>query len=1069
MEDLGGLGKCSLFSAALLPSASVLLQSSLYLIYIFVARSSVIGDREHGLGLSGLRRIRQPTLRLPAHGSYASSRSPSAGPSRATSLSLPRTHGSMTPRSPVPQSPAFTEDLSKFPSESLHSFSYAYHSEDSLHNRQNVMKRSLEYMKDHMNGAASSDAGIASAKARALGDVEAQNMLELLAKAQLVGASNLPQSSLSSLAGPLTGPPDVSGSNVFEKQFVAGPDAFVSQSPIALTPREETPSQQKEPAIEEEDESDLRRDSLSAPLEPRSSAVSGPESEARRLSLASGPKPPPLKRTFTDTLPISLQDKLMDTLAQPFLMGQPGEPVLSPLAAHSVSAAGFPSALGSSVHSHSSRWVPATQAIFTTESQPPWTIMAANDLACLVFGVTKAEVRKMGILEVVQEERRAWLEKKLLAGATDDSDDTIGEQHTSTPAASAATALLGGRTGITAQLLSKPNSRSQPKKKSRRSQTVNNSARASSGPRHRNNQSRGVLICGDVIPIQKRNGSTGSASLWVKEKRMGLIWVLEEIHEDVAVLTVGEEGVVQEVSGAWESIWGPDGASSGMDIGKLIPRIPRQGIDPRTGEVDFAQTAKRRYFTCPHPQAINIPCTVDQVRGQQQLRVSSFPHIAGIVVVSPDDLNIKSSNSAFCGALFGYENPDGKSINTLIPDFDKTLKMLRDEDGVEFEEGVVIPEHSFRKASVYVAIQEGRTNAAAAFLRPEGVPARHRDGSELRIDVQMRVVQSERQPSTEPETIHEDEEAMNEDGASTCECECVYALWITYSRHLHSSRAPAMPGASTPQHQPTPGQVAPRPEDPVTSEEFKKADESSSTTSSLTKHLKEAARSAAAKLTGSPRTPAPKAEKTAAEAAVAEPPRKKTIEDFQILEEMGQGAYGQVKLARYKPSGQKVVLKYVTKRRILVDTWTRDRRLGTVPLEIHVLDYLRRPELRHPNIVEMESFFEDDTNYYIEMVPHGLPGMDLFDYIELRTSMDEAECRNIFVQVVRAVHHLHTKAFVVHRDIKDENVILDGEGKIKLIDFGSASYIKSGPFQVFVGTIGESPSPHPRPALCGQC
>jgi len=67
--------------------------------------------------------------------------------------------------------------------------------------------------------------------------------------------------------------------------------------------------------------------------------------------------------------------------------------------------------------------------------------------------------------------------------------------------------------------------------------------------------------------------------------------------------------------------------------------------------------------------------------------------------------------------------------------------------------------------------------------------------------------------------------------------------------------------------------------------------------------------------------------------------------------------------------------------------------------------------------------------------------------------MEEAECRSIFRQVVDAIHHLHTKAFVVHRDIKDENVVLDGEGRIKLIDFGSATYIKNGPFDVFVGTI----------------
>lgn len=185
------------------------------------------------------------------------------------------------------------------------------------------------------------------------------------------------------------------------------------------------------------------------------------------------------------------------------------------------------------------------------------------------------------------------------------------------------------------------------------------------------------------------------------------------------------------------------------------------------------------------------------------------------------------------------------------------------------------------------------------------------------------------------------------------------------------------------------------------------------------------------------------------------PVHKKSINDFVILEEMGQGAYGQVKLARYKKdSDRKTVLKYVTKRRILIDTWACDRRLGTVPLEIHILNYLRQDGLHHPNIIEMVDFFEDDINYYIETVPHGLPGMDLFDYIELRSNMGEDECRSIFIQVAQAIYHLHTKASIVHRDIKDENVVLDGEGKIKLIDFGSAAYIKNGPFDVFVGTIG---------------
>lgn len=283
----------------------------------------------------------------------------------------------------------------------------------------------------------------------------------------------------------------------------------------------------------------------------------------------------------------------------------------------------------------------------------------------------------------------------------------------------------------------------------------------------------------------------------------------------------------------------------------------------------------------------------------------------------------------------------------------------------------------------------------------------------------------------------------------------VYALWITYSRQLHSSNPAGGITASdissrvTPQP-PSPGQLDGSLSPPSIEQENMKPDTLSEV--SLSQQIKEAA---SEPISESP-PKQPKSNMTSVANSSKTLKKKKKIGDFVVLEDMGQGAYGQVKLARFaKPPAQKVVLKYVTKKRILVDTWTRDRRLGTVPLEIHVLDYLRRDELRHPNIVEMTDFFEDDINYYIEMVPHGLPGMDLFDYIEMRSTMDEAECRNIFLQVVNALHHLHTQALVVHRDIKDENIILDGEGKVKLIDFGSAAYIKNGPFDVFVGTIGE--------------
>lgn len=1006
--------------------------------------------------------------------STANSRSPSVvALSRSTSMSAVLATPGLLPQPGVPASPSFSEDLSRFPSESLHSFSFAHQSEDFLHNRQGVLKRSMDFMKDRMGWSMnSSQAGLASAQARVSGDVDAQNVLELLAQAQLIGAGNLPNPDLTVAAGPLTGPAELTGENVFERQFVTRScDAEVPSSDLVSPRMAQSLNLPQVRFKGQRDES-----SCIAPPAGLDSLNSSrtPTNESATTATTSPPtsRPTSLKRTMTDTLGITVQHKLMDTISQPFLAGQQvyEEPIVSPtMAQASRPSKKFPSALGPAFHGHTTRWVPAAQAIFTTESKPPWTIIAANDLACLVFGVTKAEARKMGILEVVQEERRAWLERKLLREEDDAEGEGAEAGKRKTPAVSAASTLLGGRSGITAQLLNKPNSRSQPPKYTpRRAQTVHSGdpglPKTRGTGQHRNSLSRGVLLCGDVVPIQKRNGATGSASLWVKEKRIGLIWVLEEIHEDVAYLELDEEGIVKSISGAAEPIWGSNSARSDFDVAELIPRIPRQGIDPTIGEIDFAQIARRKFFTCPNHRQVNVPCTVEQVRGKLELRVSSFPHIAGIVVVDPENLRIRSSNSVFSGALFGFEKPDGMPINSLIPDFDKILETMTEEDGLQIMDGMVVPEQRFRRASAFLALKEHRPDAAAAFLQPDGLPAKHRDGSDLKIDVQMRVVESEKQSSIADETVAEGSDEDDADSSdkpfSMPRKEMVFALWITYSRHLHAHArlhvdSPANSGSTTPLRQPSPGQTPPvhTPVE-IPSDDEQTTKQTSPPVATLSKQLKDAALSAAAKFTRHAKAQPKPSEKTAAVSA-AEPSPKATIDDYTILEDMGQGAYGQVKLARHKQSGKKVVLKYVTKRRILVDTWTRDRKLGTVPLEIHVLEYLRRPEFRHPNIVEMEGFFEDDVNYYIEMAPHGLPGMDLFDYIELRANMEEAECRSIFVQVARAVHFLHTKAQVVHRDIKDENVILDGEGNIKLIDFGSAAYIKSGPFDVFVGTIGK--------------
>ncbi|KAL9105793.1 MAG: hypothetical protein Q9227_009095 [Pyrenula ochraceoflavens] len=926
---------------------------------------------------------------------------------------------------PVPTSPGL-EDLHRFPTESLHSFSFAHQSEEALHNRQNVLKKTVEFMRDRLGWAASSP-GLVSAQAKLSGDGEIQSMVELLRKANLIGMKPLQTEGLGPGPGPLTGPANIDGANIFEKSF----SKISSQT--APSTKEETQASQKEldeelsPGTEEEEDGYRNR---SAP-------------SSRRASL---------RRTYTDVGSMSLQAKLMEALAQPYSTNEQDAAINMLSTNHfGKKSPPAPGAKSSAVHSHSSKWAPVSQAVFRTGNRKPWTVLAANDLACLVFGVTRAEVRKIGIMELVQSHRRHWLEDKL----HDPSLEPLGKSPSPESKLSMGSQkkLAGMRSGITAQLLSKAPSREN--KTGRRAQTDDGVGGyyKPKPPKHHPTKSRGVLLCGDVVPIEKRNGAFGSASFWVMEKRGGLIWVIEEINEDIAFLKLDGSGCVQSVTGQAEAIWGENVVENGVSCKKLLPQIPSDLIQ-ETKRRTLASGRQTQYITARTANGVNVPTSVTPTVNATELRVSSFPHIAGVMVLSPDTLRISSSNVVFSAALFGQKQPEQKSITELIPSFDDLLRVLTEEDNVDLVDGLVIPEHSFRRARALIALREGKASAADIFLRPSGIPARHQDGSEIMVDIQMRVVKSESIfPAAENAIEEKDEEVEEVEGMDAVAVqEVVYALWITYSRHLHargvSSPKPTDPAVSraiTPPRQPSPrAELAASPE-PTSS--ISSGSKSSSQNSLIARQIQEA--------TSQPigdeplEHPGPHASTNA-----LGPHGKKTIDDFVILEELGQGAYGEVKLVRYKKNNaRKMVLKYVTKRRILVDTWTRDRKLGTVPLEIHVMDYLRRDGLKHPNIVEMVDFFEDNINYYIEMLPHGIPGMDLFDYIELRANMEEAECRNIFKQVVDAIHHLHTKALVVHRDIKDENVVLDGEGRIKLIDFGSAAYIRNGPFDVFVGTI----------------
>ncbi|KAI7824110.1 kinase-like domain-containing protein [Gamsiella multidivaricata] len=79
---------------------------------------------------------------------------------------------------------------------------------------------------------------------------------------------------------------------------------------------------------------------------------------------------------------------------------------------------------------------------------------------------------------------------------------------------------------------------------------------------------------------------------------------------------------------------------------------------------------------------------------------------------------------------------------------------------------------------------------------------------------------------------------------------------------------------------------------------------------------------------------------------------------------------------------------------------------------------------------------------------------DLFECIEHHSKFSEAQARSIFKQIVDCVYYLNSRG-ICHRDIKDENIVIDNDFVVKLIDFGSAVIIppQGKLFDRFYGTI----------------
>ncbi|XP_040604353.1 serine/threonine-protein kinase MARK2 isoform X2 [Mesocricetus auratus] len=154
------------------------------------------------------------------------------------------------------------------------------------------------------------------------------------------------------------------------------------------------------------------------------------------------------------------------------------------------------------------------------------------------------------------------------------------------------------------------------------------------------------------------------------------------------------------------------------------------------------------------------------------------------------------------------------------------------------------------------------------------------------------------------------------------------------------------------------------------------------------------------------------------------------IGNYRLLKTIGKGNFAKVKLARHILTGKEVAVKIIDK------TQLNSSSLQKLFREVRIMKVLS-----HPNIVKLFEVIETEKTLYLVM--EYASGGEVFDYLVAHGRMKEKEARAKFRQIVSAVQYCHQK-FIVHRDLKAENLLLDADMNIKIADFGFSNEFTFG-------------------------
>jgi serine/threonine protein kinase len=161
-------------------------------------------------------------------------------------------------------------------------------------------------------------------------------------------------------------------------------------------------------------------------------------------------------------------------------------------------------------------------------------------------------------------------------------------------------------------------------------------------------------------------------------------------------------------------------------------------------------------------------------------------------------------------------------------------------------------------------------------------------------------------------------------------------------------------------------------------------------------------------------------------------PQQVLVGRWEIVKQLGQGGMGTIYLAQdLHVSNRLCVVK-----RLRVDFFREEDRkqaLAFFQREMTVLS-----SLKHPNIVVIHDYFEEDGNYFLVM--EYVEGENLqHKLMDQGHPFMEFEVKEWAAKVCEVLDYLHSqRPPVIYRDLKPSNIMVDTTGDIKLVDFGIA-------------------------------